>query len=134
MSAFAPMTADILWRKGEARPLDSATRADSMVARREPQPFFNASNAASKPERLAPSNGLLASGETSTAGRSHRIALSLTESEFKKLGIAAVKKGINRQELFRQAVDFYLEQLAKEYRSDCSCISTRAECCGGKAD
>jgi hypothetical protein len=131
MRAFAPMTAALLARKGETRPLDGARTS---VARREPQPYFAISTDAPKPGTAPRADVIFAPAKPSTAVRSHRISLTLSEAEFETLGIVSVKKAINRQRLLRLAVDSYLAKLADQYRSDCHCISENTNCCGGKAD
>src|SRR5258708_35045121 len=115
MSSFAPMTAALLARKGEARPLDSAGLARTSAARLEPQPSFAISTDTPKSGVATRADVVFAPAEPSSAGRSHRISLTLSEAEFEKLGIVAVKKIINRQRLLRLALDFYLEKLADEY-------------------
>lgn len=56
--------------------------------------------------------------------RRHRISLALSQQEHERLGIVAVKKGLTRHQLMRDALDFYFEKLASEYKSDCACIAT----------
>ena len=53
----------------------------------------------------------------------HRISLALSQQEHEKLGIVAVKKGLTRHQLMRDALDHYFEKLASEYQSECACIA-----------
>ena len=53
----------------------------------------------------------------------HRISLALTAIEHEKLGIVAVKRGVTRHQLMRDALDCYFEKLAVDYRSHCACIA-----------
>ncbi len=53
----------------------------------------------------------------------HRISLALSPQEHERLGIVAVKKGLSRHQLMRDALDFYFEKLASEYKSECACIA-----------
>ena len=54
----------------------------------------------------------------------HRMSLGLTQEEHERLGIVAVKKGLTRHQLMRDALDHYFEKLASDYRAECACIAT----------
>ena len=131
---FAKITADLLARKGEARPLDALALAKSFAPRHEPERLFKATTTPSKSECLTETSAFSADFTPTTARQSHRVSLKLTQSEFEKLGIVAVKRGINKPRLLRLALDFYLEKLRKDYRSDCQCVSTNADRCCNKSD
>ncbi|HEY5347603.1 MAG TPA: CopG family transcriptional regulator [Rhizomicrobium sp.] len=109
--SFAPITSALLARKGDAGPSQAAKRGF----------FWQAKSPADKP--------------ASRPG--HRISLALSQSEHQALGLVAVKKGITRHQLLRQALERHLAQLALEYggcaciaKGDCSARDT-GECCGG---
>lgn len=162
---FAPITAELLARKGEARPLNllspNATAIDrrdvvreldaSTLPSRTQVPFevhargtaaphhpadvfeANASHVATAPRPAEVFEAGNFFGEKPSPGRRHSISLAVSENEFERLGLVAVKKRVNKQQLLRLAIDHYLEKLAAEYRSDCRCISaTGGACCGGK--
>lgn len=59
----------------------------------------------------------------------HRMSVLLTASEYEKLGIAAVKKGVTRHQLVRTALDLHLARLQQEY-AGCACMATGAACNG----
>jgi hypothetical protein len=67
----------------------------------------------------APDHPFHGSGE-----KKHRLSLALTSVEHEKLGIVAVKKGLTRHQLMREALDCYFDKLASEYKSNCACIAT----------
>ena len=61
-----------------------------------------------------------------------RIVLSLSPREHEKLGIAAVKEGVPRNQLVRAALDSYLDRLLQTYGASCSCLGARPDqnsCC-----
>ena len=142
---FAPMTAQLLARKGEAYPVDQLAamnmdRRDVVHEVQAPRP----APAQSIDRREALREVLMTksapvitqsvakekfSTPSAAPRRRHSIALSVTDSEFEKLGLAAVKKRVNKQQLLRQAVDFYLDKLEQEYRAGCHCLSPGAQCC-----
>ena len=159
---FAPMTAELLARKGEARPFNLLSRDNATVSRRDvvreiepsaPGPRFGsvapaaAEKASVSPppkesptanDAAIPASGpdtILDAGSFSTSrppkGRRHSVALLVTDGEFEKLGIVAVKKRVNKQQLLRLALDHYLEKLTAEYSADCHCIANNGACCNG---
>jgi hypothetical protein len=138
---FAPMTSALLARKGEARPADAPISDTFAFDRRDvvlesspkqmtkqtiSAPVMTEMDSSERPDTTRFAN------DKTVARRRHSISLSLSDSEFEKLGLTAVKKRVNRQQLLRLAIDCYLEQLAQEYRSECQCISTCAPCSGGR--
>jgi hypothetical protein len=171
---FAPMTAELLARKGEARLFNLHATDETSIVRRDvvrefdastfPFPLKNAAAAngsSTRPEKPSGTNGvssgttdwpaangaampaavpdaLFDAGGFSTGrpapGRRHSISLHVTDNEFERLALIAVKRRVNKQQLFRLAIDHYLEKLAQEYRSDCHCISASGSCCGEEAE
>jgi hypothetical protein len=114
---FAPITAGLLARKGEAAPL----------APKQPLAWLH--------EVAAPGTPAL---EMSTppladpAEKPHRIMVALSAREYETLGIAAVKKGSTRHRIARDAMDHYFAQLAREFHDQCRCVSDAArdgKCC-----
>jgi hypothetical protein len=94
---FAAITADLLARKGDARPSADAKQA-----------FF-----------WRTETPAVASQPPHKPG--HRITVMLSEAEHQALGIAAVKKNVTRHQLVRDALDRHLAALAAEY-GGCACI------------
>jgi hypothetical protein len=117
---FAAITSNLLARKGDARPwqapsyeprrlvINSATRSDiGTHANSEPKP--------SAPETTPP---------RPQVERTRRFSLLLSPEEFKSLGIAAVKRGVSRQQLLRAAIESYLGDTADTLSGRCDCLST----------
>ena len=131
-SKFAPVTASLLVRKGEAAPSPVATQPPaavtwlSDVSRRAPSPdaqehkfVFHQSepDVDHGPEKL------------------RRIVLNLTPHEYETLGLVAVKKNSTRHQLAQEAMDAYFDWLMSEYGEACSCIAGGVLCrceCGAK--
>lgn len=143
---FAAITASLLARKGEAAPsiVPEAPRApilwsnDPRVTPTEPRVSL-----VTKSERadMSPVHDLREHIEQEMAQapemfsdrrplffdhgeKRHRISLALSQEEHERLGIVAVKKGLTRHQLMRDALDHYFEKLAGEYKSECACIAT----------
>lgn len=104
MSDFAPITAALLARKGDAAP--SAPQ----------KPIFVWRQAEPVPASTAPP-------------RTHRITVTLGDGEYQALGIAAVKKGVSRHRIVREALDRHLAQLARDYGA-CACMGLDRSCGG----
>ncbi len=148
---FAAITASLLARKGDAQPSSVAQSPKTPIlwsasggqserrvdcaqdARRaepqrpEPAHSISASEAnAENPPRFS-NAGARANEHAAHGEKRHRISLALSTIEHEKLGIVAVKRGVTRQQLMRDALDCYFEKLAIDYRSHCACIAT-GEC------
>ena len=107
---FTPITSSLLTRKGDAVPSAVAPKPSlywrkseihSPATADQPQPDGDQPPLVSKPRRLM---------------------VTLSAPEFEKLGIAAVKKGVTRHQLIRDAFELYLERLKCEF-SECDCIT-----------
>lgn len=125
------MTGRLLARKGEARPAGSAISGLAME-RRDVVLNRDSTTLSPRVHEASELNHFSAPSPT-TQRKRHAISLSVTDGEFEKLGLVAVKKRMNRQQLLRLAVDHYLRELDQEYRSECRCISADA-CCGNRGD
>jgi hypothetical protein len=55
--------------------------------------------------------------------RTKRFSLALSPAEFERLGVAAVKKGVSRQQILRESMDFYLTDIARTLMVPCECLS-----------
>lgn len=54
-----------------------------------------------------------------------RCTIRLSECEYQRLGIVAVKKDVTRQQILRLAVEEYLAATGYEYGRDCGCLGGR---------
>jgi hypothetical protein len=107
---FAPITASLLARKGEAAPL----------VPKQPLAWLH---------EVTPAP---VSAPADTGEKPHRIMVALSAREYETLGIAAVKKGSTRHRIAREAMDHYFAQLAHEFHDQCRCVSDAARdggCC-----
>ncbi len=116
---FAPITASLLARKGEAIP--SAPK-QSFAWLHEPLP-------AEPPQPVVEPAPIFA---MEPGEKPHRIMVALSAREYEALGIAAVKKNTTRHQIARHAMDAYFGALAREFHGECRCVSDAARdggCC-----
>jgi hypothetical protein len=113
---FAPITSSLLARKGDAMP--SGAKPSLFWTRDLPPPPPPPVPAAAPEVALA---APLPPGPPDIA-KPHRMMVTLTAGEFEKLGIAAVKKGLTRQQVLRIGLDAHLERLKREY-GGCGCMA-----------
>jgi hypothetical protein len=135
---FAPITSGLLARKGEASPSVGSAKlqvhwrewsealerrlALAAPAQAEPEP---------EPERAAItafiSEHVRAVERQAAEANDHdhlrKVIIRLSREEHERLGIAAVKKGLTRNQLVRAALDAYAEALLQEYGTSCGCIA-----------
>ena len=109
---FAPLTSNLFARKGDATP--SAPK---------PPLYWMREPAAPKPDLPPPP-------PPPAAERPHRMMIALSPSDYEKLGIAAVKKGVTRHQVLRSALDAHLERLKREY-GGCGCMAMGGPCRDG---
>jgi hypothetical protein len=132
---FAPITTALLARKGHALP--------STVHRQMPwEPEVRLHGDENEPTYLLMS----AVPEEASAGlheavktrahrdseRPHKVRVSLSDVEYERFGLAAVKRGVTRHQVLRDALNAYVERLMHEYGSSCACIGGAANingCC-----
>jgi len=100
MSRFASITAELLARKGEAKPWNGA----------EPETI-------KKP---------LAWEKPPIAARAapdvHKCTLRINQHDFERLGILAVKQGKTRHRLLQEAVERLLTMITEDYGPGCRCL------------
>jgi len=56
------------------------------------------------------------------ADKLRRILVSITQEQRQRLGIAAIKKQISRNEIVREALSDYVRKLSAEFRPRCACM------------
>jgi hypothetical protein len=118
---FAPVTAALLARKGEARPWGY----DSAGATPEPDAgFFSPRAAAPLQEEHAndasPPPVALAFSQTGDGMR--RLTLRVSQADCERLGLIAAKRDLTRQRLLHRMLDDFLAGAAREYGAQCGCI------------
>ena len=122
---FTPITSRLLARKGDAVPSAIAAKAAKFWRRAGAQP-------PSAPPAAGDANQAALPPDTPHTGKTHKMTVLLTASEYEKLGIAAVKKGVTRHQVVRTALDLHLDSLQQEY-ARCVCMTAgepRDEGCG----
>ena len=103
---FAAITASLLTRKGDAAP--------SLVTPLPPP----------RPA-LVPRDNLSVSSEPpqpDNPDKPRRIMVSITPGELERLDIAAIKKGTNRHDIVRTALNDYFRKLSAEFPHPCACM------------
>jgi len=147
---FTPITSDLLARKGDAMP-STMSGKPSLFWRRPPLAETSRDLRMTSPEaardlRMVMAEPLRAAHvseiahefhgpdhEPAPAGvvppmvppegpRPHKMMVTLSHGDYEKLGIAAVKKGITRQQMLRVAVDLHIDRLKREY-GGCGCMA-----------
>ncbi|HUO89160.1 MAG TPA: hypothetical protein VMU08_08295 [Rhizomicrobium sp.] len=139
--SFAPITSNLLVRKGLAAPSLLGTEASlhwmgeskepsravvTPLPRRDDGPLVAPDSEPLPPPPPAPRTAAASTPPMppdGSGGKPHKIMVTLTPAEFERLGIAAVKKGVTRHQIVRHALDLHLEELKREY-GGCGCMAT----------
>ena len=117
---FTPITSNLLARKGDAAPSAVTGKQTFVRANGGATPLFAGEQQQRAAEPSLPRDG----------AKPHRLMVTLSASEFEKLGIAAVKKGVTRHQMVRTALELYLDQLRQEFGT-CSCMTLDGTCMAG---
>jgi hypothetical protein len=112
---FASITANLLARKGEA------------------QPWNNMGNGTQEAEKVplawrAPL--AVAAPPPSPPARDKSCAVHMSAHDYERLGILAVKSGVSRQQLLKDALEQFLAGKAKDY--GCACLGACDRNCAGE--
>src|SRR3954466_4125406 len=108
---FASITAGLLARKGEARPWPALTPEEAPA----PAPL------AWRPAPAAPP-------PPPSEGKDKSCALRMSVHDYERLGILAIKEGVTRQQLLKQALADFLAARAAQY--GCACLGACNSGCG----
>lgn len=120
---FAAITGSLLVRKGEAGPAPGMQLRDA-IARNEPrQPDGWPERA---PQTPAPPRET-AKPKAEHAAR-HRIALRLTDDQFRRLGIAAARMHETTQNFLIEALEARVAVLAENELAGCRCLRAEGFC------
>jgi hypothetical protein len=106
---FAPITASLLARKGSAAP----SSMNGFV--HAPPPLPTPAEKSEMPSFV----------EVHREHDTHhkKLFVSLSHPEHERLAIAAVKTGLTRHQLVRDALELYFEQLSRDMNHDCRCVA-----------
>lgn len=124
---FAPITASLLARKGGAMPssmMPPALQPPFMPAAVAPAPRPVAQQP--QPEIEQDHDGHLPHDPS----RPKKLFIAMSHREHERLAIAAVKTGLSRHQLVRDALENYFEQLSRDMREGCACMSGAKGCSG----
>jgi hypothetical protein len=122
---FAPVTAALLARKGEARPwnydgTEMAPEANtsffpSPAVGRAPLQEDHANDAMPHPIALP---------FPQTGDGTRRLTLKVSQSDYERLALIAAKRDVTRQRLLQQMLHDFLAGAAEEYGAQCGCIGS----------
>src|SRR5215469_15549986 len=122
---FAPITAALLARKGEARPW---AHADSS-GKQPPEPVvgFFSRRPAMYGQTMKEANDPVPSPPAALAFPQgpdgiRKLTLRVSPTDYERLGLVAAKRDITRQRLLHQMLDQFLANAAEEYGAGCGCI------------
>ena len=130
---FAAITSSLLARKGEAAPWPNAAPAWAPAFVPDAPPVI-----APEPRFVAPEPRFVMSEAPIVAAKTKapppnpeavkRCTVRLTQREYERLGILAVKTGVTRQQLLKQALSEFLAARAAQY--GCACLGACNNNCG----
>jgi hypothetical protein len=118
---FAPITASLLARKGEAQPWKQVGKAPVEAAYVEKvaaipwQPYTPEAEMAPPP----------------SPGKDRACSIRMSAHDYERLGILAVKKDTTRQQLLKEALAEFLAAKAQDY--GCACLGACNSDCGNEA-
>jgi hypothetical protein len=125
---FAAITSSLLARKGEAAPWPSAAPAWAPAFVAEAPPVVAPDFRFAAPERpvIAPEPRLAVQPVKAPPlppDAVKRCTVRLTQREYERLGILAVKKNLTRQQLLQAALAETLAGMAQACAPDCGCLN-----------
>jgi hypothetical protein len=133
---FAPITTALLARKGHALPSTVVTRQmpwepEVRLHGQENGPALRVMSA-SPEDASSDSHEAVKIRAHRGSERPHKVRVSLSDAEFERFGLAAVKRGVTRHQVLRDALNNYVDRLMQEYGNSCACIGGAANangCC-----
>ncbi|HKD49034.1 MAG TPA: hypothetical protein VKB67_15210 [Rhizomicrobium sp.] len=126
---FAPITAALLARKGEARPWTHGESGSEETPESALEFFTRHSSlfdqaVKEQADHPAPSPPPpLALAFPRTQGAIRKLTLRLSQSDYERLALIAAKRDVTRQKLLHQMLDQFLANAAEEFGAECGCIS-----------
>jgi len=115
---FAPITASLLARKGEAQPWKQVGKAP--VEKVSTIPW----------EPYTPEAEVISPGPP-PPGKDRACSIRMSAHDFERLGILAVKKDTTRQQLLKEALAEFLAAKAQDY--GCPCLGACNQDCSSEA-
>jgi hypothetical protein len=120
MSRFASITADILARKGEARPWREVAEevAKKPLAWQLPPQIADRPAPAPTPAACAPTEN--------PVPQPRKCTVRISQYDYERLGILAVKKGKTRHILLQEAIGRLFTGMTEEFGVSCRCLGPAA--------
>ena len=122
---FAPITANLLARKGSAMP--------STMMPHHPSPAWAEAVRPAPPPAapiVPPQDSDHDAHPPHDPSRPKKLFITLSHREHERLAIASVKTGLDCHHLVRDALDAYFEQLSRDMHEGCHCMSGAKNCSG----
>lgn len=113
---FASITSSLLARKGEAAPWTENARTP-LAWRTDVPPV-----AVPLPPAPPPPAPLMRRADPPAPDALKRCTVRLTQADYERLGLMAVKKSVTRQQLLQAALAEGMAGLARGFSRDCACI------------
>ena len=107
---FAPVTAALFMRNADA--VASATLFSLPIVAMDAKPVIPKPLPKQATHRPPPD-----------VPRPHTVRVALSDAEFEAFGLAAVKRSATRQQLLREAINRYLDALARDFGRTCACLA-----------
>ena len=144
---FASITSSLLARKGEATPWNESGKAPPerfqekrgaifLEPRQNKESPWRMETPIAMPPQPEPAPRLPlaavrpAPAPTQGADAVRRCTVRMTQREYERLGIMAVKKDVTRQQFLHEALARVLDEIAREFPGDCACIGEGCGTCG----
>jgi hypothetical protein len=128
---FASITASLLARKGEAAPWQQSQQTPlawrSQAAPEIAAPAHPSAETAHPPAETAhlpaTPRKVPALPPQPPTSATKRCTVRLSQNDYERLGLMAVKKDIKRQQLLQEALAEVLARMARDFAQSCACIS-----------
>jgi hypothetical protein len=119
---FAALTGSLIAAKGEAQPMSSGAWASPAGPAEMPGLRVVHDRVATKHRHLRIENAMLQA--EALHAKLNRVTVRLHPARYLRAKLAAVHMGCTLQELFRRALDTYLDHAAQTVREgDCACLN-----------
>jgi hypothetical protein len=126
---FAALTGSLIVGKGEAQPMSSGGWASSAGPADAPGLRVVHDRVASKHRHLRIENVMLQAD--ALHAKLNRVTVRLHPAHYLRAKLAAVHMGCSLQDLFRRALDSYLDRAAETVREgDCACLNASLAAAG----
>lgn len=125
---FASVTSALLARKGEARPWTNGG-VDNGPARETAIGFFpqTALFGQGMKDQANDASPFPSIGIQQAENKIRKLALRISQADYERLGLIAVKRDTTRQRLVQQIMSRFLGEATQEFGAGCACIGGAQE-------